>query len=78
VNAVTAGLLVIFILNNNLTLLGILMHTVAVLCIVPASRAAYPKDSSEENSPEPTLYILEGQSDGDIATGRHRTDGKYK
>lgn len=54
------------------------MHTVAVLCIVPASRAAYPKDASEENSPEPTLYILEGQSDGDIATGRHRTDGKYK
>eukprot|EP00804_Cyclotella_cryptica_P014022 CCRYP_002503-RD/>CCRYP_002503-RD protein AED:0.04 eAED:0.04 QI:1235/1/1/1/1/0.83/6/1011/570 len=63
------------------TRLSFAQNASIVLCIVPAPRAAYPKDSAdslENNLPEPTLYILEGQSDGDIATGRHRTDGKYK
>jgi hypothetical protein len=52
---------------------------VPVLCIVPAERAAFPiDDATKENMPEPELYILEGESEGDIATGRHRDDGKYK
>lgn len=59
-----------------------------VLCIVPALEAAYspslPYDADDHQKqqlvspPEPELYILEGQSPSDIATGRHRTDGKYK
>lgn len=50
-----------------------------MLCIVPALNAAYPKaDSSASSTPEPEIYILDGESPGDIATGRHRTDGKYK
>lgn len=50
-----------------------------VLCIVPAKKAAYPiHGETKENLPEPELYILEGESEGDIATGRHRNDGKYK
>jgi len=53
------------------------------LCIVPALEAAYPSSSSEDANkvnilPEPELYILEGQAPGDIATGRHRDDKKYK
>jgi hypothetical protein len=49
------------------------------LCIVPAERAAFPIDDvTKENMPEPELYILEGESEGDISTGRHRDDGKYK
>ena len=60
-------------------LIFIFLAMIAVLCIVPAERAAYPiDDSTKENLPEPELYILEGQSEGDIATGRHRSDGKYK
>ena len=62
-----------------------------VLCIVPALNAAYspalPYNDDDDDDqqkqplvspPEPELYILEGQSPDDIATGRHRTDGKYK
>lgn len=57
-----------------------------VLCVVPALNAAYspsqPYDDRQKQQlvspPEPELYILEGQSSSDIATGRHRNDGKYK
>ena len=50
-----------------------------VLCIKPAPSAMYPTpDTKSETTPEPEIYILEGQSPGDVATGRHRDDGKYK
>jgi len=56
-----------------------------VLCIVPSLKSAYTVSSGQSTSlpstttiPEPTLYILEGETPGDIATGRHRTDNKYK
>lgn len=50
-----------------------------VLCIKPALQAMYPSpDTKAETTPEPEIYILEGQSPGDVATGRHRDDGKYK
>ncbi len=60
-----------------------------VLCIVPALNAAYspalPYDDHDQQqkqqsvfTPEPELYIVQGQSSSDISTGRHRTDGKYK
>jgi len=50
-----------------------------VLCIKPAAQAMYPSpDTKAETTPEPEIYILEGQSPGDVATGRHRDDGKYK
>jgi hypothetical protein len=63
----------------TLQLMTVAFIKFAVLCIVPAKRAAYPMDDeTKENHPEPELYILEGESEGDIATGRHRTDGKYK
>ncbi len=56
-----------------------------VLCIVPSLTSAYTSSNGQSASfpsipsmPEPTLYILEGETPGDIATGRHRTDNKYK
>jgi len=61
------------------TIVSIPANADTVLCIVPALEAAYPSSGSKANPmPEPELYILEGQSPSDIATGRHRDDKKYK
>lgn len=68
------------------TIVSIPNNVDTVLCIVPALQPAYPPaaTSSDEDTksttqlPEPELYILEGQTPNDIATGRHRTDKKYK
>ena len=50
-----------------------------VLCIKPAAQAMYTSpDTKVDTTPEPEIFILEGQSPGDVATGRHRDDGKYK
>ena len=50
-----------------------------VLCCKPAPNAMYPSpDTKSDTMPEPEIFILEGQSPDDVATGRHRDDGKYK
>ncbi|KAL7484418.1 hypothetical protein ACHAW6_010056 [Cyclotella cf. meneghiniana] len=64
--------------SDDGTIVSVPANADNVLCIVPAPRPAYPREAADSAEPEPTLYILEGQSEGDIATGRHRTDGKYK
>ena len=74
--------------SDDGTIVSIPNNVDTVLCIVPALKAAYPpptssadttKDESKSTSlPEPELYILEGENPTDIATGRHRTDKKYK
>jgi hypothetical protein len=56
------------------TIVSVPANADTVLCIVPASEAAYPPTSA----PEPELYLLQGEAPGDIATGRHRDDSKYK
>lgn len=68
------------------TIVSIPNNVDTVLCIVPALQPAYPPAATPEDGdtksttklPEPELYILEGQTPNDIATGRHRTDKKYK
>lgn len=61
------------------TIVSVPANADTVLCIVPASEAAYPSpDAKAKTDPEPELYILEGQTPTDIATGRHRDDKKYK
>ena len=74
--------------SDDGTIVSIPNNVDTVLCIVPALKAAYPpptssadttKDESKSTSlPEPELYILEGETPTDIATGRHRNDKKYK
>lgn len=61
------------------TIVSVPANADTVLAIVPALEAAYPTpDTKAETSPEPEIYLLEGQSPGDISTGRHRDDKKYK
>lgn len=71
------------------TIVSVPNNVDTVLCIQPSSKSAYPPLVSTTNIDErtalpppkweePELYILEGQTPSDIATGRHRTDGKYK
>jgi len=61
------------------TIVSVPANADTVLCIVPALEAAYPSsDTKAKSAPEPELYLLEGQTPTDIATGRHRDDKKYK
>ena len=72
--------------DDHGTIVSIPNNVDTVLCIVPSSSAAYPTTSTSDDTgsktatfpEEPELYILEGQTPTDIATGRHRNDKKYK
>ncbi|KAL9184364.1 LOW QUALITY PROTEIN: hypothetical protein ACHAXT_002450 [Thalassiosira profunda] len=61
------------------TIVSVPNNVDTALRIVPALEAAYhTPDRKAQTIPEPELYVLEGQASGDIATGRHRDDNKYK
>ena len=60
------------------TIVSVPNNADTVLCVGPAPRPAYPPVAESFVVPEPDLYELEGRSPGDVATGRHRDDRKYK
>ena len=60
------------------TIVSVPNNADTVLCVGPAARPAYPPVAESFVVPEPDLYELEGRSPGDVATGRHRDDRKYK
>ena len=60
------------------TIVSVPNNADTVLCVGPARRPAYPPPAAGFEVPEPELYELEGRSPGDVATGRHRDDRKYK
>jgi len=60
------------------TIVSVPNNADTVLCVGPAPRPAYPPPAAGFEVPEPELYELEGRSPGDVATGRHRDDRKYK
>ena len=69
--------------SSDGTIVSVPANADTVLCIVPALTSAYPSDTSSSTSstpsaPEPSIYILHGETPQDISTGRHRTDRKYK